>query len=345
MRAQVFQTSTGIDALTLVDAEMPEPGPGDVLVQVGAASLNYRDLLIAKGGYRSRQKQENLVPLSDGAGTITAVGDGVTEFSVGDRVTACFFQDWPAGRATDHAMESDSGRASDGFLQEYRVCPAGGLVKTPDHLSDAEAASLTCAGLTAWSAVVRHGEVQPGDVVLTQGTGGVSLFAVQFAKLAGASVIITSSSDEKLGRAKELGADFGINYSDNPEWGATARDIAKDLTDGDGVDNVIELGGTETMKQSLIAGRPGGTLSLIGVLSGATTGNVLLPFIISRDVRLQGVTVGPREDMARMCQAIAQSGIKPVVDQVFAFEDAQDAYRHLESGTHFGKVCINVCGT
>jgi NADPH:quinone reductase-like Zn-dependent oxidoreductase len=344
VRAQVFQTSTGIDALTLVDAPMPAPGPGEVLVHVGAASLNYRDLLIAKGGYRSRQKQENLVPLSDGAGTITALGDGVTEFSVGDRVTACFFQDWPAGRATDRAMESDSGRASDGFLQEYRVCPVGGLVKTPDHLSDAEAASLTCAGLTAWSAVVRHGHVQPGDVVLTQGTGGVSLFAVQFAKLAGASVIITSSSDDKLARAKDLGADFGINYSANPEWGATARDIAKDLTGGDGVDNVIELGGTETMKQSLIAGRPGGTLSLIGVLSGATTGNVLLPFIISRDVRLQGVTVGPREDMARMCQAIAQSGIKPVIDQVFPFEQTQDAYRHLESGTHFGKVCINVPG-
>ena len=288
--------------------------------------------------------EENLVPLSDGAGTITALGDGVTEFNVGDRVTACFFQDWPAGRATDQAMESDSGRASDGFLQEYRVCPVGGLVKTPDHLSDAEAASLTCAGLTAWSAVVRHGEVQPGDVILTQGTGGVSLFAVQFAKLAGASVIVTSSSDEKLGKAKDLGADFGINYSENPEWGAAARDIAKELTGGDGVDNVIELGGTQTMKQSLIAGRPGGTLSLIGVLSGATTGNVLLPFIISRDVRLQGVTVGPREDMARMCQAISQSGIKPVIDQVFAFEHAQDAYRHLESGTHFGKVCISISG-
>lgn len=344
MRAQVFQTSTGIDALTLVDAPMPEPGPGEVLVQVGAASLNYRDLLIAKGGYRSRQKQENLVPLSDGAGTVFAVGEGVTEFNVGDRVTACFFQDWPAGRATDHAMESDSGRATDGFLQEYRVCPVGGLVKTPDHLSDAEAASLTCAGLTAWSAIVRHGEVQPGDVILTQGTGGVSLFAVQFAKLAGASVIITSSSDDKLFKAKDLGADFGINYSENPEWGASARDIAKDLTGGDGVDNVIELGGTETMKQSLIAGRPGGTLSLIGVLSGATTGNVLLPFIISRDVRLQGVTVGPREDMARMCQAITQSGIRPVVDLVFNFENSQDAYRHLESGAHFGKVCINVNG-
>lgn len=342
MRAQVFAETTGIDALTLRDVPMPSPGPGEVLVKVGAASLNYRDLLIAKGGYRSRQKQEGLVPLSDGAGTISEVGANVTEFKVGDRVTACFFQDWPAGRATDKAMESDSGRATDGFLQEYRVCPVGGLVHTPEHLSDAEAASLSCAGLTAWSAIVRHGHVQPGDVVLTQGTGGVSLFALQFAKLAGASVIITSSSDDKLEKATELGADHVINYVDSPEWGVIARDIAYELSGGEGVDNVIELGGTKTMKQSLIAGRPGGTLSLIGVLSGATTGNVLLPFIISRDVRMQGVTVGPREDMDRMCQAIAQSKIKPVMDQVFDFEDSQNAYRHLDSGTHFGKVCIQM---
>lgn len=342
MRAQVFTTASGIDALSIIDKPTPEPGPGEVLVKVGAASLNYRDLLIAKGGYRSRQKQEFLIPLSDGAGTVADIGDGVTEFSVGDRVTGCFFQDWPAGRATDHAMESDSGRASDGFLQEYRICPVGGLVRTPDQLSDAEAATLSCAGLTAWSAVVRHGQVQPGDVILTQGTGGVSLFALQFAKLAGASVIITSSSDEKLDKARELGADFGINYVDTPDWGVVARDIAYDLTGGDGVDNVIELGGTKTMKQSLIAGRPGGTLSLIGVLSGATTGNVLLPFIVSRDVRLQGVTVGPREDMARMCQAVGQSKIRPVVDKIFDFTDSADAYRHLESGAHFGKVCIQI---
>lgn len=342
MRAQVFTKASGIDALSLTEKPTPKPGPGEVLVKVGAASLNYRDLLIAKGGYRSRQKQEDLVPLSDGAGTIADIGDGVSEFSVGDRVTACFFQDWPAGRATEKAMESDTGRATDGFLQEYRVCPVGGLVRTPDQLTDAEAASLTCAGLTAWSAVVRHGHVQPGDVILTQGTGGVSLFALQFAKLAGASVIITSSSDDKLDKARELGADFGINYAETPDWGVVARDIAYDLTGGDGVDNVIELGGTQTIKQSLIAGRPGGTLSLIGVLSGATTGNVLLPFIISRDVRLQGVTVGPKEDMARMCQAISQAQIRPVIDRVFDFEDSAKAYRHLESGAHFGKVCIQI---
>lgn len=338
MRAMVFGEPKGPDFLKLVERPMPVPGPGEVLVKLGAAALNFRDLLIAKGGYRSRQKQQDLVPLSDGAGTITALGPDVHDFKVGDRVTACFFQEWPAGTATEHAMESDTGRAVDGALQEYRAYKTSGLVHTPAHLSDAEAATLTCAGLTAWSAVFRLGHTQPGDVLLTQGTGGVSLFALQFAKMGGATVIVTSSSDAKLARARDLGADHGINYAANAEWGAAAKTLAG----GDGVDNVVELGGTETMKQSLIAVRPGGTLSLIGVLSGATTGNVLLPFIISRDVRLQGVTVGPREDMDRMCRAIEAAAMKPVIDKVFGFEDSADAYRHLASGVHFGKVCIDI---
>ncbi len=340
MRAMVFETADGPDALKAADKPMPEPGHGEVLVRIGATSLNYRDLLISKGGYRKRQKQTDLVPLSDGAGTVEAVGPGVTEFVPGDRVTACFFLDWPAGTATEHAMESDTGRAVDGMLQEYRVIPVTGLVRTPVNLSDAEAASLTCAGLTAWSAIVRLGHAQPGDAILTQGTGGVSLFALQFAKMNGCRVAVTSSSDEKLERAGALGADHGINYASSPEWGQPAHDWAG----GDGVDNVIELGGTETMKQSLIAVRPGGTLSLIGVLSGATTGNVLLPFIISRDVRLQGVTVGPKDAMQQMCKAIETAGMKPVIDRVFPFEDAAEAYRHLASGRHFGKVCISVSG-
>ena len=340
MRAMIFETPDGPDALKVSERPVPEPGPGEVLVKIGAASLNYRDLLIARGGYRSRQKQADLVPLSDGAGTVEAVGPGVGAFKPGDRVTACFFLDWPAGTATEHAMESDSGRAVDGMLQEYRTIPVSGLVHTPNHLSDAEAASLTCAGLTAWSAIVRLGRAEPGDAILTQGTGGVSLFALQFAKMNGCRVCVTSSSDEKLERARALGADHGINYAATPAWGQPGKDWAG----GDGVDNVIELGGTETMKQSLIAVRPGGTLSLIGVLSGATTGNVLLPFIVSRDVRLQGVTVGPRDAMQQMCKAIDAAKMKPVIDKVFAFEDAAEAYRHLQSGAHFGKVCISVSG-
>jgi len=338
MRAMAFTETKGFDAIAEVNRDIPEPGPGEVLVKMGAASLNYRDILIAKGGYRSRQKQQDLVPLSDGAGTVAKLGPDVDQFNEGDRVTACFFQDWPAGTATERAMESDNGRAVDGMLQEYCVIPVSGLVKTPHHLSDAEAASLTCAGLTAWSAIVRLGHAEPGDAILTQGTGGVSLFALQFAKMLGARVAITSSSDAKLDQAKTLGADHGINYASNAEWGQAAKDWAG----GDGVDNVIELGGTETMKQSLIAVRPGGTLSLIGVLSGATTGNVLLPFIISRDVRLQGVTVGPRDAMAQMCKAIEASDMHPVIDKVFPLDDAADAYKYVASGAHFGKVCISI---
>ncbi len=338
MRAMAFAETTGFEAIATIDRPMPEPGPGEVLVKMGAASLNYRDLLIAKGGYRSRQKQQGLVPLSDGAGTVAQIGANVHQFEEGNRVTACFFQNWPAGTATEHAMESDTGRAVDGMLQEYCVIPASGLVHTPNHLSDAEAASLTCAGLTAWSAIVRLGQAEPGDAILTQGTGGVSLFALQFAKILGARVAITSSSDKKLERAKALGADHGINYVTNVEWGQAAKDWAG----GDGIDNVIELGGTETMKQSLIAVRPGGTLSLIGVLSGATTGNVLLPFIISRDVRLQGVTVGPMDAMAQMCKAIEASNMHPVIDKVFPLDETIEAYQYVASGAHFGKVCISI---
>ncbi|MBO6949882.1 MAG: NAD(P)-dependent alcohol dehydrogenase [Rhodospirillales bacterium] len=340
MRAMIFETPEGPDSLKAADRPVPEPGPAEVLVKIGAASLNYRDLLISKGGYRKRQKQKDLVPLSDGAGTVEAVGPGVEEFRIGDRVTACFFHEWAAGTATEHALETDSGRSRDGMLQEYRVIPVSGLVHTPRNLTDAEAASLTCAGITAWSAIVRLGRAEPGDTILTQGTGGVSLFALQFAKMNGCRVAITSSSDEKLERAKSLGADHGINYSKTEDWGQSAKDWAA----GDGVDNVIELGGTETMKQSLIAVRPGGTLSLIGVLSGATTGNVLLPFIVSRDVRLQGVTVGPKDAMQQMCKAIEAADMKPVIDKVFPFEDAAEAYRYLASGAHFGKVCVSVSG-
>ncbi len=338
MRAMILKTPTGPDGLVLAERPVPEPGPGEVLVRMLAASLNYRDTLILKGGYRSRQKPSDLVPLSDGAGEVASVGAGVADFKEGDRVTSCFFQDWPAGEASERAMDSDTGRAVDGVLQEYRVFRQGGLVKTPSHLSDVEAATLPCAALTAWSAVVKHGRVQPGDSVLTQGTGGVSLFALQFAHMAGARVTVTSFSDDKLARAADLGARNGINYGKDKDWGTTAKSLAG----GDGVDNVIELGGTETMKQSLIAVRPGGTLSLIGVLSGATTGNVLLPFIISRDVRLQGVTVGSTADMAAMCRAIETAALKPVIDRVYPLDRSADAFRHLASGAHFGKVCVEI---
>ena len=240
--------------------------------------------------------------------------------------------------SSDAALDSDWGRGRDGMLCEFKVFPAHALVPTPATLSDVEAAALPCAALTAWVAVIRHGQCKPGDIVLTQGTGGVSLFALQFAKLAGAEVIVTSSSDAKLDRVRAMGADHCINYRTTPTWGTEARYVVG----GRGIDNVIELGGAETLKQSLIAVRPGGTLSLIGVLSGAKMGDVLLPFIVTREVRLQGITVGSGEDMRAMLRAMEMDAIKPTIDHVFPMADAADAFRHLEAGAHFGKVCIEI---
>ena len=338
MRAMVLKTATGTGGLEL--AELPDPvaGPGEVLVRMRAASLNFRDSLILKGGYRSQQKQENLIPLSDGAGEVAAVGDGVDGYEVGERVIAMFCQDWIAGEPDQETIESHFGRDQDGMLVELKLFKPHQLVKTPDCLTDIEAAALPCAALTAWSAIVADGHTKPGDLILTQGTGGVSLFALQFARMVGARVIVTSSSDEKLQRASEMGADEVINYRSDKNWGKTA--LA--LSGGRGVDNVVELGGTETLKQSLIAVRPGGTLSMIGVLSGATFGNALLPYVVSRKVRMQGVTVGSREHMLDMLRAVEMHNINPVIDQVFALEDTAQAFRYLDSGVHFGKVCIEI---
>jgi len=336
MRAMVLKSPIGTDGLELSERPDPVAGPGEVLVRLRAASLNFRDSLILKGGYRSQQKQENLIPLSDGAGDVVACGEGVDGYAVGERVIALFCQDWIAGEPDQQTIESRYGRDLDGMLAELKVFKAHQLVKTPDCITDIEAAALPCAALTAWSAIVAEGHTKAGDLILTQGTGGVSLFALQFAKMSGARVIVTSSSDAKLARAREMGADEVINYRKDESWGKTA--VA--LSDGRGVDNVIELGGTETLKQSLIAVRPGGTLSMIGVLSGATFGNALLPFVVSRKVRMQGVTVGSREHMSDMLRAMETHQLKPVVDKVFRLEDTAQAFKHLDSGTHFGKVCI-----
>jgi len=338
MKAMVLKTATGTGALELRDLPDPEPGPGEVLVRMRASSLNFRDILILNGGYRKQQKSEDLIPLSDGAGEVVALGPGVTAFAVGDRVTANFCPDWIGGEPDRRNLDTRPGKSEDGMLAELKTFPAHVLVKTPDHLSDAEAAALPCAGLTAWSAIVTLGRVEPGDLVLTQGTGGVSLFALQFAKLAGAEIIVTSSNDDKLARAKELGADHLINYVDNPDWGRSALEIS----DGRGVDHVIELGGTQTLKQSLMAVRPGGTVSMIGVLSGATFGDILLPFVVSRQVRMQGVTVGSRQGLEAMCRAMAVHGTKPVIDSVYPMAETAAAVAHLESGSHFGKVCIEI---
>jgi NADPH:quinone reductase-like Zn-dependent oxidoreductase len=335
MRSVVMTKLGGPENLAMVEREMTSPGPGQILVRLGAATLNYRDTLILKGGYGSRQKKFDLVPLSDGAGTVAAVGAGVTRFKSGDRVTASFFQSWETGDPSEALLDDDLGRAHDGVLTEYRVFPEHGLVPTPEAIDDVEAAAFPCAGVTAWNAVVEVGRAKPGDVVLVQGTGGVSLFALQFAKLCGASVIATSSSAEKLARLRALGADHVLNYRDNEDWGRAALEI----TGGRGVDHVVEVAGT--YRQTLRAVRPGGLVSVIGVLAGARA-EILLPLVGSRAVRLQGIAVGPRVTLEAMFRAVECHRLKPVIDRVFRLEEAAEAYRHLAAGRHFGKVAIAI---
>ncbi|MSO64920.1 MAG: NAD(P)-dependent alcohol dehydrogenase [Alphaproteobacteria bacterium] len=337
MKAMVLGTLGGPEKLRLCDRPQPSPGPGEVIVRLRAASLNFRDTLILKGGYGARQKTADLVPLSDGAGEVIAVGHAVKRWLPGDRVTGCFFQDWLAGEPSEAVLDSDLGRARDGVLAEFRAFGEQGLVATPAPLSDIEAAALPCAALTAWSALVTYGGVRAGDVVLVQGTGGVSLFALQFAKACGARVIVTSSSDAKLERAAALGADCLINYASDQDWGKTALQ----WTGGRGVDNVVEVGGAGTLKQSIRAVRPGGIISLIGVLAGARS-DFLIPLIGSRNVCIQGIAVGHREGFEAMLRAMAVHRIKPVIDRVFALADAAAAFDHLAAGRHFGKVCIAI---
>src|SRR3954471_7596788 len=336
MKVYELQGPHGVEGMALLEKPVPSAGPGEVLVRLKAATINYRDLLTVKGGYGSRQKFP-LVPLSDGAGVVESVGPGVTRFKPGDRVTGSFFEGWLGGEPSEEKMRSNLGGALDGVLCEYRVWPAAALVRTPEHLSDIEAASLPCAGLTAWSAVIKLGGIRPGQTVLTQGTGGVSIFALQFAKMNGARVIATSSSDAKIERLKSLGADATINYKTTPDWGKKARE----LTD-QGVDLVVEVGGVGTLNESIRATRIGGTIAFIGVLAGPPPSNSRLPLMVMQQQRLQGVTVGSGEDLKAMADAIAANGMKPVIDRTFRFDQARDAFAHMESGAHFGKVAIEI---
>ena len=332
----VWQLSTGfaLDKLELADRPEVEPGPGELLLEMRAASLNYRDLLTVQGAYGQRNTLP-LIPLSDGVGEVIAVGAGVTRFEVGDRVAPLFFPTWIGGEPTPAKFHSTLGGPLDGVLRRRMCIAAEAVALVPGHLSDAEAASLPCAGLTAWSAIVTLGNVGPGDVVLIQGTGGVALFAVQFAKLAGASVILTSSRDDKLARGRQLGADAVINYRTTPEWDKAV----KALTGGEGCDHIVELGGADTIARSVRAARIGGTISLIGVLSGADA-TFALPLVVMRNLRLQGVTVGSRDGFEAMSRAIAAHRLHPVVDRVFRFRDAPRAFAAFAEGRHFGKICI-----
>jgi NADPH:quinone reductase-like Zn-dependent oxidoreductase len=325
----------GLDALKLAERPQPKPGPHEVLLKVRAASLNYRDLLVVKGLYNPKLPLPR-VPVSDAVGEVVEAGAAVTRVKAGERVAGLFMQQWQGGPLTDAAARSALGGAIDGLLAEYAVLHEDGVIPVPEHLTDAEAATLPCAALTAWNALFAAGSVKPGDSVLVQGTGGVSLFALQLARLAGARVLATSSSDAKLERVKGLGASDGINYKTTPEWG----DVVRKLADGAGVDQVIEVGGAGTLPQSLRAVRTGGTISLIGVLSGA--GQVNPTPLLMKSVRLQGIFVGSRTMFEAMNRAIALHKLRLVVDRVFPFAEAVEALRYMESGAHFGKIVLRM---
>ncbi|HEX6901549.1 MAG TPA: NAD(P)-dependent alcohol dehydrogenase [Thermoanaerobaculia bacterium] len=333
MRAIEIRGGFGLENLALVERPDPRPGPGQVLMRLRAASLNYRDLLTVEGKYNPKQPLP-LIPCSDGAGEIVEIGEGVTRVRPGDRVCTLFAQKWFSGRPIRERLRSTLGGPLDGTLAELAVFDQEAVVPTPPHLSDEEAATLPCAAVTAWSALEG---MTAGDTVLVQGTGGVSLFALQLAKLLGARVIATSSSDEKLRRVRAMGADEAINYKEVADWGKKA----KELTGGVGVDNVVEVGGAGTLQQSLQAVRFGGTISLIGNLAG-TKAEILLTQIFMQQVRVNGILVGHREGFEAMNRAIALHGLRPVIDRVFPLEDARAAFEHMKAGGHFGKIVVRI---
>jgi NADPH:quinone reductase-like Zn-dependent oxidoreductase len=326
----------GIEALVQADRPEPTPGYRQVLVKVKACSLNFRDLAIARGSYRMPVR-ENLIPLSDGAGEVTAVGAGVTRVQVGDHVAGNFFQRWSGGAPAADVHKSALGGGIDGMLAEYAVLEEDGVVKVPPHLSLEEGATLPCAAVTVWHAMVEHARLKAGDTVLLQGTGGVSIFGLQFARTMGIRAIVTSSSDEKLARAKTLGAAFGINYRSTPDW----EKAAVQFTGGVGVDHVVEVGGAATLTRSFGAIRVGGKITLIGGLSGGAT-ELNPALIFGRRANVQGISVGSTQMFEAMNRAVAANAIKPVIDKTFGFADVQAAFRHVAAGAHFGKIVIRI---
>ncbi len=338
MKAYELQKTGGIDAWARVDKPEPKPGPGQALVRIRAVSLNYRDLLIAKGGYLQPAVRA-VIPMSDGAGEVVAVGAGVTRVKPGDRVAPTFFQTWtdghvPREKLGDVALGAGN---TDGVLAEYVALDAEGLVHLPEHLSFEEGATLPCAAVTTWNALYPQGQLRPGQTVLAQGTGGVSIFALQFALLSGARVIITSSHDEKLERARKLGAHATVNYKKQPDWDQKVLE----LTGGQGADHVLEVGGAQTFPRSVRATRTGGHISLIGLLTGGFARPE--PSLTEpKKLRVEPIFVGSRVMFEEMNQAITQHRLKPVIDRVFPFEQAREALGYLQDGAHFGKVVISV---
>jgi NADPH:quinone reductase-like Zn-dependent oxidoreductase len=337
MRAyQLPKPGAGIESLAMIERPMPKPSHRQVLVKVAACSLNYRDLGIVRGSYRAPVR-DNIIPLSDGAGEVVEVGPSVLRVKVGDKVAGCFFQRWAGGEPGPHVHASALGGSIDGMLAEYVVLEEEGVVKIPAHLSLDEGATLPCAAVTAWEAMYNHAGLSAGQTVLLQGTGGVSIFGLQFAHATGIVAIITSSSDEKLARAQALGAACGINYKTTADWDKAA--IA--FNNGRGVDQVLEVGGANTMTLSFGAIRVGGKVSIIGGLSGGA--RELNPgLIFSKRANVQGISVGSMQTFETMNAAMAANKIKPVIDRVFGFDEVQAAYAHMAAGAHFGKIVIRV---
>lgn len=333
MRAYEIQ-KFGLDGLTMVERQKPSPGPGEVLVKIRACSLNYRDLLTILGHYNPRQPLP-LIPMSDGAGIVEEVGEGVQSLKEGDRVAGLFAQKWLSGPFTPASRASTLGGPLDGMLAEYVVLDEQGLIKVPEYLTDTQASCLPCAGVTAYNALFETGGLRAGQTVLLLGTGGVSIFALQQAKVSGARCIITSSSDQKLKRAKDLGADETINYRTNPDW----EKQVKKLTDGRGVDVVVEVGGAGTLGKSISSVKFDGRISLIGVLDGVKT-DLAVTSILMKQVRIQGVFVGNKEMFHKLNALISVNQTRPVVDEVFHFSQVRQAFEHMQQGSHFGKIVI-----
>lgn len=333
MKAIKLGAQGGLDRLAYVELpDPPGPGPGEIRVRLQAGSINFHDYAVAKF---DAPHSVGRIPLSDGAGIVDAVGAGVSEFLPGDAVVSTFFPHWLAGEPVNRDFSATPGDGIDGYACELATRPATSFTHAPKGWTAAQSATLTCAGLTAWRALVGDGRLKAGDTVLVLGTGGVAIFALQFAKALGARVIITSSSDAKLARASALGADETINYARDPEWGTTVQK----LTDGRGVDHVIELGGPGTLPQSIMASRLGGHISLIGVLTGGA-GQVPTAAMMMKQVRLQGLIVGSRSQQQDLVRAMDTTGIRPVIDRSFALKDLAEAFRHEEARQHFGKIVI-----
>lgn len=332
MKVAAVKAPGGLDKIVIEDRPEPKAGPGEILVRVHASSLNYHDYAVVAGMLLNA---DGRIPMSDGAGEVVAIGEGVTAFKPGDQVVSTFFPNWPAGGPSLERITGVPGDHIDGFAAEFVAAPVAAFTRMPKGWSHAQAATLPCAALTAWRALMVEAKIKPGDVVLTQGTGGVSIFALQFAKAAGATVISTSSSAEKLERLKALGADHLINYKERADWGQAAAA----LTGGRGVDVVVEIGGAGTLTQSLMAIRIGGHISLIGVLAGYA-GEVPTALAMSKNAAIKGVTVGSRQDQIDMIAAIEANGITPVIDSSFPLEKIAEAFAHQVSQKHFGKICL-----